>query len=104
MSGVEENNCYKNEEIPSSNVASVNLQETKLDLFEEFHFESQLTADLPTVSSRVECHPKVYLLIICLAFKVKYNLSKACLQDHLRILSLTTECSIEEIKSAAKCF
>ncbi|KAK4024686.1 hypothetical protein OUZ56_010108 [Daphnia magna] len=87
MSGVEENNCYKNEEIPSSNVASVNdLQETKLDLFEEFHFESQLTADLPTVSSRVECHPK------------------ACLQDHLRILSLTTECSIEEIKSAAKCF
>ena len=50
-----------------------------------------------------ECSASVYLPILCLAFKMKHNLSSSCFDDALKLIQTATKCSIEEIKSAAKC-
>lgn len=50
-----------------------------------------------------ECSPSVYLPILCLAFKIKHNLSSSCFDDSLKLIQAATQCSIEEIKTAAKC-
>lgn len=50
-----------------------------------------------------ECSPSMYLPILCLAFKIKHNLSSSCFGDALKLIQISTQCSIEEIKTAAKC-
>lgn len=50
-----------------------------------------------------DCPKSIYLPLLCVAFKIKYNLSSAAFEDHLRIVQIATESTIEELRSAAKC-
>lgn len=45
----------------------------------------------------------MYLPLLCLGFKLKYFLSKAAFEDHLRIVQISTNSSVDDIKSASKC-
>ena len=42
-----------------------------------------------------ECSASVYLPILCLAFKIKHNLSSSCFDDALKLIQTVTKCSIE---------